>query len=81
MYYPVINCNITTVGAVHFPQGHFHLAPFLLKHCQFLSNYLGVFTPLLSKLPSLCDPNNLEMPGSHLEIVLTKYVSKLVEFL
>lgn len=37
-----------------------------------LSKYLEVFAPLLSKLPSLRDTNNLEIPYSHPEIEHTK---------
>lgn len=46
-----------------------------------LVNYLEGFTSLFSKLPSLCDPNNLETPWSHLEILDTKYISKVVSSL
>lgn len=80
MHRPVIIYNITTVWAVHFPQRHFHLVFFFSEAQSILLMYLDGFTPLLSKLPSSCDPNNLEIPWSHLEIVDTKYVSELMEF-
>lgn len=65
MHCPVIIRNIITVWAVHFPQLHFHSTLFFSEVLPILLNYLGGFTPLLSKLPSLCDPNNLEIPQSH----------------
>lgn len=85
MHCPVIIQYITAVLAIHFPQGHFHLScplgSSLPEALPVLANYLEGFTSLFSKLPSLCDPNNLETPWSHPEILDTKYISKVVSYL